>query len=296
MTGQLLVPNPKLPLIVISGPTASGKSALALELAERYNGEIICADSRTVYRGMDIGTAKPTEADQARVPHHLLDVVNPDVRFTAADFQHLARVAIQDIRRRGGIPFVVGGTGLYIDGLVLDYEFGNDANPTMRSVLEQSSIDQLQAMIKNQHMVMPENSKNKRYLIRALEQDGINKNRTATIDKNTLVVAITASKHELDERIRSRAVEMFQNGVIEEAKRLSEQFGWDSESMTGNIYPIIRKYLEHDITLDQAIEQFIVRDRHLAKRQITWLKRHDFVQWLTLDEAREAIARVLLTV
>lgn len=296
MTGQLLVPNPKLPLIVISGPTASGKSALALELAERYNGEIICADSRTVYRGMDIGTAKPTEADQARVPHHLLDVVNPDVRFTAADFQHLARVAIQDIRRRGGIPFVVGGTGLYIDGLVLDYEFGNDANPTMRSVLEQSSIDQLQAMIKNQHMVMPENSKNKRYLIRALEQDGINKNRTATIDKNTLVVAITASKHELDERIRSRAVEMFQNGVIEEAKRLSEQFGWDSESMTGNIYPIIRKYLEHDITLDQAIEQSIVRDRHLAKRQITWLKRHDFVQWLTLDEAREAIARVLLTV
>lgn len=296
MTGQLLVPNPKLPLIVISGPTASGKSALALELAERYNGEIICADSRTVYRGMDIGTAKPTEADQARVPHHLLDLVNPDVRFTAADFQHLARVAIQDIRRRGGIPFVVGGTGLYIDGLVLDYEFGNDANPTMRSVLEQSSIDQLQAMIKNQHMVMPENSKNKRYLIRALEQDGINKNRTATIDKNTLVVAITASKHELDERIRSRAVEMFQNGVIEEAKRLSEQFGWDSESMTGNIYPIIRKYLEHDITLDQAIEQFIVRDRHLAKRQITWLKRHDFVQWLTLDEAREAIARVLLTV
>lgn len=296
MTGQLLVPNPKLPLIVISGPTASGKSALALELAERYNGEIICADSRTVYRGMDIGTAKPTEADQARVPHHLLDVVNPDVRFTAADFQHLARVAIQDIRRRGGIPFVVGGTGLYIDGLVLDYEFGNDANPTMRSVLEQSSIDQLQAMIKNQHMVMPENSKNKRYLIRALEQDGINKNRMATIDKNTLVVAITASKHELDERIRSRAVEMFQNGVIEEAKRLSEQFGWDSESMTGNIYPIIRKYLEHDITLDQAIEQSIVRDRHLAKRQITWLKRHDFVQWLTLDEAREAIARVLLTV
>lgn len=276
-------------LIVITGPTASGKSALALDLAERYHGEIICADSRTVYRGMNIGTAKPSDEDQQRVPHHLLDVADPDEVFTAADFQRLARKAIDEIRARGRIPFVVGGTGLYIDGLVLDYQFGPMQDSGRRHELEQLSTTQLQELIKKQHILEPHNRDNKRYLIRALEQGGINANRGETVQDDTYVVAIATDKAELEQRIRARADVMFDDGIVEEAERLAAQFGWHHESMSGNIYPIIKRVVDGEISPNEAKELFIIKDRQLAKKQVTWLKRHDFVRWLTLDEARAYI-------
>ncbi len=280
-------------LMVIAGPTASGKSALALELAERYGGEIICADSRTVYRGMDIGTAKPTQEDQARVPHHLLDVVDPDERFTAADFQRMARVAIDDIRRRGRVPFVVGGTGLYIDGLVLDYKFGPDADARRRQELEKLNTAQLHALLNTHRISPPYNRDNKRHLVRTLEQGGINTNRGENVSKNTYVVAIATEKTELDRRITARANEIFAGPIIDEAKSLALRYGWDHESMSGNIYPIIKRYFDGEITLEKAKELFIIKDRRLAKRQVTWLKRHDFVRWLPLDEARTYLEGVL---
>jgi tRNA dimethylallyltransferase len=273
-------------LIVIAGPTASGKSALALELAERYNGEIICADSRTIYRGMDIGTAKPSREDQARVPHHLLDVVDPDERYTAADFQTQARQVITEIRQRGHIPFVVGGTGLYIDGLILDYSFGPVVGSTQRAKLEHQTVEELQEMLKKQRIPLPHNHNNKRYLVRALEQGGVNTNRGKTPPDLTIVVAIATEKAQLDERIRTRAQEIFGSGIVDEAKALALRYGWDHESMTGNIYPIVKQYLDNEISLEQAKERFIIKDRQLAKRQVTWLKRHDFVKWLTIEDAR----------
>ena len=197
------------PLIVITGPTASGKSALALELAERYNGEIICGDSRTVYKGMDIGTAKPSIEDQNRVPHHLLDVVTPDERFTAADFQTLAQEAIHNIRSRGKIPFVVGGTGLYIDGLILDYEFGNDADVELRKKREQMTTDELLVELKKQQIEVPHNHDNKRHLVRALEQGTINRNRSNIPQNGVFVVAIATEKTELYGRISKRADEIW---------------------------------------------------------------------------------------
>ena len=288
-----LIPHPAPLLLVITGPTASGKSALALDLAERYGGEIICADSRTVYRGMDIGTAKPTLADQARVPHHLLDVANPDERFTAADFQRLARQSIVEIRDRGAIPFIVGGTGLYIDGVILDYKFGADADHDQRRKYEAMSVDQIIELLKKQHISIPHNHHNKRHLIRALEQGGINDNRGNRPSKNIIVVAIATDKHELEKRIIQRTEEIFADGIIKETTRLMSLYGSDHESMSGNIYPIIHQYIDDEISLDRAKELFIIKDRQLAKRQITWLKRHDFVRWLTLDEAREHIMRII---
>lgn len=160
----------KAPLIVITGPTASGKSGLALELAEELNGEIICADSRTIYKGMDIGTAKPTLAEQKRVRHWLIDMVEPGERFTAADFQKHALTAIDDIRLRSKIPFLVGGSGLYIDAVILGFNFASDADTVRRTELEKMTIEQLQALITKQQLTMPENSKNKRYLIRCIEK------------------------------------------------------------------------------------------------------------------------------
>lgn len=282
------------PLIVITGPTASGKSGLALELAERYNGEIICADSRTVYRGMDIGTAKPTAADQARAPHHLLDVVKPGERFTAGEFQRLALQAIADIRARGHVPFLVGGTGLYIDGVVLNYAFDDTPiDETDRKDLESRPVEELQLLLKKHHIDLPTNSSNKRHLIRAWEQRGINISRQESPNENTYVVAITADISKLEHQIRKRATAMFADGVLDEAHSLGKKYGWESEAMTGNIYPILHQVIDGVLSVSDAVEQIVIRDRQLAKRQITWLKRHDYVRWCSLDEARNYISGIL---
>ena len=280
-------------LVVVTGPTASGKTALALDLAERFQGEIICADSRTVYRGMDIGTAKPTLEEQRRVPHHLLDVVDPNERFTAADFQRLANLAIRDIRVRGRIPFVVGGTGLYVDGLVLGYRFGPAADAAQRSEWERLTIEQLQALLKKLHIDTPHNRHNKRHLIRALEQRGINRNRGEKPCENVIVVAISTEKDELETRIRKRADTMFASGIVDEAVSLARRYGWDHEALTGNIYPIVRRVVDGQITIDDAKELFIIKDRQLVKKQLTWLKRHNYVNCLTINEAREYLSHLL---
>lgn len=279
------------PLIVITGPTASGKTGLALELAERYGGEIICADSRTIYKGMDIGTAKPTAAEQARVPHHLLDIVEPGEIFTAKDFQAAAFQALADIRARGKVPLLVGGTGLYIDAVVLEYEWPEQAQT--RDGLEALSIDELQAMLKKQHIALPVNMTNKRHLINSLVRGGVSGKARELPREETVVVAIATDKQILNDRIRMRAIEMFQTGVINEAKQLAEQYGWGSEAMSSNIYPIIRRIVEGELTETEAIEIFIKKDRQLAKRQMTWLKRHTFVQWLSLKDARAYIETTL---
>lgn len=286
MTGRTI------PLVVITGPTASGKTGLALELAEKFGGEIICADSRTVYRGMDIGTAKPSAQDQARVPHHLLDVVNPNERFTVHDFQLLAKKAVVEIITRGNIPFLVGGTGLYIDSVVLDYDFPSD-DDELRHSLSGKTTEELQAMIKKLHISMPQNLQNKRHLVQALVASGRKPTANTTPDAATHVVAIATDKATLGDRIAARADEIFESGVLDEARRLGEQYGWESEAMTGNIYPILREVLEGRMSQAEATERSVIRDRQLTKRQITWLKRHDFVQWLDLDDARVYIDELL---
>lgn len=281
------------PLIVITGPTASGKTGLAIKLAERWGGEIVCADSRTIYKGMDIGTAKPTAADQARVPHHLLDVAEPSQSFTLADFQTQARAAIDDIRCRGKVPFLVGGTGLYIDSIILDYQLSGPPNEQLRQRLSAMDIDQLQQLIVHKKFTMPENPLNKRQLVRVIEQAGVNTKRRRYPEKNTIVVAITTDKSTLDVRIRQRAMAMFEAGVLREARLLGDKYGWDSEAMTGNIYPILRQVIDRELTEQEAIERFVIRDRQLVKRQLTWLRRHDFVVWKTLEDAEKYLESIL---
>ncbi len=279
-------------LIVITGPTASGKTTLAIELAQKFNGEIVCADSRTVYRGMDVGTAKPTPKQQAMVPHHLLDVVDPDELYTVSMFQEQARAAIADIRSRGKLPFLVGGSGLYIDSVILNYQFGVEATKE-RHVYTEMNIDELLSLLKKLHILIPENSRNKRYLIRALEQGTINTNRLDTPQSDTVVVAIATEKAERDEHISSRIDEMFKGPILKEAEALALRYGWDHESMTGNVYPLARQVLEGAVSINDAKRLAIIKDRQLAKRQITWLKRHDFVRWLSLEEARTYLLSVL---
>ncbi len=281
------------PLIVIVGPTASGKTALAIDLAKKYNGEIICADSRTVYKYMDIGTAKPTHEERAVVPHWGLDLIEPNQRFTASDFQGYAYEKINDIRARGKVPFLVGGTGLYIDAVVFSFQFGSDYSEKLREQLDKMSINELKKYCNDNGIELPENENNKRYLVRAVEQRTINKNRQQSPLHNTYIVGITTDKAQLRTRIEQRTEQLFANGVVEEAITLGNKYGWTTEAMTGNIYSLMQKYLRGDYDISELKMKFMTRDWQLAKRQMTWFKRNKFIQWHTLHNAKTYISRIL---
>ncbi|USN96435.1 MAG: tRNA dimethylallyltransferase [Candidatus Nomurabacteria bacterium] len=281
------------PLVVIVGPTASGKTSLAIELAEQFNGEVICADSRTVYKGMDIGTAKPTDEERAKIPHWGLDLVEPDQRYTAAEFKKYAENKIREIRDRGNIPFLVGGSGLYVDAVLFDYQFGEPADMEVRQELEALSVEDLQLRCNTDGIELPRNYMNKRHLIRAIEQKGLNDKRRSKPTKGSIVIGVSTDIAELKKRIKQRADVMFEEGVLREAEHLGNKFGWDHESMTGNIYPLCRAYLEGSMNLEEVKEKFIVQDGRLAKKQLTWMRRNQFILWLPLEEARKSIASLL---
>jgi len=276
----------ELPLVVIVGPTASGKTSLAIELAEKHGGEIICADSRTIYKGMDIGTAKPTPAEQARVPHWGLDLVEPGESFSAAAFKDYTLRKIQEVRERHRIPFLVGGSGLYVDAVMFDYQFSSPSDLVRRQELEALSLQELQKYCTENNIILPENSKNKRYVIRAIERNGVLPKRRPEPINKSIIVGIATDRDILRQRIKNRAEQIFDDNVVEEATLLGEKYGWNNEAMTGNIYPLIRQYLGKEITFDQMKEKFATADWRLAKRQLTWLRRNPYIQWLNLEEAR----------
>lgn len=281
------------PLIIIVGPTASGKTSLAVDLAKRYNGEIICADSRTVYKGMDIGTAKPTSVEQDNVPHWGLDLVEPGDHFSAADFKKYADGKIAEIRERGHIPFLVGGSGLYVDAVVFNYQFGLPADKNLRKKLESMTINELYKYCHKNNVSLPENDQNKRYVIRAIERNNTATTRDSEPLSTSIIVGIATDRDELRSRIQQRSEQIFDDGVVEEATMLGKKYGWDNEAMTGNVYPLVHDYLDNKITFDEMKERSVVQDWHLAKRQLTWLRRNSFIEWLSLKEARSYLMSLL---
>ena len=267
------------PLIVIIGETASGKTALALELAERFNGEIICADSRTVYRYMDIGTAKPTPEERARIPHHLLDVVAPDQSFSAAAFQRLANEAIDDILNRGKLPIMVGGTGLYIDAVLFDFKFRAPANAELRQELSELSVEELQERIIETGLELPENDRNPRHLMRVIATNG-ELAEHKPLRENTLVIGLKIDREILRERVEARADAMVAGGFVDELQSLVDAYGWNAPALQAPGYKAFRGYLEGTISLDDAKALFATNDLQLAKRQRTWFKRNNSIQWI----------------
>ncbi len=279
-------------LIIITGSTASGKTALAIKLAKQFNGEIISADSRAIYRGIDIASAKPSLEEREGVPHWGFDLAEPDQIFTAADFKEYAFEKISEIHSRGKIPFLVGGTGLYIDAVLYDYDFAGEPDEELRAELNSKSIEELQAVIEQAKIEMPENSKNKRYLIRAIEKSKKHKRNSGKKHNgfNSIVVGITTERDELRTRIFARNEQFFSSGIIEEAQKMAQKYGWQSEAMTTNAYPLIRDFLDENLTKEELIEKMSVRDWRLAKRQITFMKRNKDINWLTLAEAEQYIS------
>lgn len=272
------------PLLVIVGETASGKSALAINLAQRLNGEIICADSWTVRREVTIGTAKPTAQQQALVRHHLLDIVDPCGDFTAAVFKRLANDKIKEITLRGKLPIMVGGTGLYIDGVLFNFNFLPAGDRAERVVLNQLSVDQLQAKIAQQGLDMGDiDKRNKRRLIRLLETNGALQQRQP-LRANTLILGLQTDREILALRITERVDAMLAAGLESEVDNLQQQYGWDCEALKGVGYSQWQPYF---LGQKSAAELIATRQRilkatlDLAKRQRTWFKRNKSIHWLT---------------
>ena len=282
-----------LPLVVVAGPTASGKTSLAISLAKQFDGEVISADSRAIYAGMDIGSAKPSVEERQGVVHWGFDLVEPGQRFTAADFKLYAEQKIAEIRSRSKLPILVGGTGLYVDAVIFDYQFGEAGNQDRRQELERMSVEELQEYCFKHNINLPENNKNKRYLVRAIEQKGINHRRRKDIIDNTIVVGISTDRDMLRAKIKLRAEQMLTNGVVEEATLLGEKYGWDNEAMTGNFYPLIKLYLSGEIAEDEMIDKFTTLDWRLAKRQITWLKRNPHIYWGSAEQLQAYVTALI---
>ena len=255
-----------------------------MRIAAEFGGEIICADSRTIYKGMDIGTAKPSLEDQSAVPHWGLDLVEPGTKFSAADFKYYAQQAIADIRGRGKIPMIVGGTGLYVDGVIFDYDFVK-TDPELRKSLEALSLEELIMHCRNNNITLPENQQNRRHVIRAIERKNVSSKRLEAPLANTIVVGIATEDDELRRRIDARSEQLFENGMVEEAKKLGKKYGWESEAMTGNIYRLVKQFIDGEFDADELRRRNAIADWQLAKRQRTWLKRNPFIHWATLDDA-----------
>jgi tRNA dimethylallyltransferase len=275
------------------GPTASGKTALALELAERYNGEIIAADSRTVYKGMDIGTAKPTEDEQRRVRHHLLDVVTPDVSFTVADFQRLAQEAIADITSRGKLPILVGGSGLYIDAVIYNFSFRGGPDLEQREVLQNASAEELQHLLHERGIALPANERNPRHLIRTLEANGAAP-RQDQLRVHTLVLGLDPGREVLQEKIARRVDTMVAAGFAREVQELAERYGWNATALQAPGYRAFRSYLERATSLEEAKRLFVQNDLQYAKRQKTWFRRNEDIYWISKTAEAVGLVTTLL--
>jgi tRNA dimethylallyltransferase len=270
------------PLLVIVGQTASGKSGLAIELAVRLNGEIICADSWTVRKGLDIGTAKPTLKEQQLVPHHLLNIVDPNEDFSAAVFKGLAETKIAEITSRGALPILVGGTGLYIDGLLYNYGFLPEGSDTERSELNNLKIDALLARIYQAgYDVEGIDTRNKRRLIRLLETGGKLPTKQV-LRSNSLIIGLRLSADELQTRIVSRVDMMISSGLEQEVRELIEDFGWECEGLKGIGYREWQPYFEDQINISELRQSIIRSTRDLAKRQATWFKRNKSIHWFDI--------------
>jgi tRNA dimethylallyltransferase len=270
-------------LLAIVGPTASGKSALAMEVARLVPAEIIAADSRTIYKGMDIGTAKPAAKEQKIVPHWGLDLLEPGVAFSAHDFQLYAKAKIKEVKERKKLPLLVGGSGLYIDSVVYDFEF-TDSVTNERQSLENLSLEELQQVILSQKLPMPENKLNKRHLVRTIERRG-QRGSKKVLAPGTLIIGLMPTDEVLKTNIGKRAKAIFVGGIIEEAKELLDKYGEQAILATGGIvYKICIRVIKGEISEQTATTFFRTADWQYARRQKTWFKKNNDIVWFTDKE------------
>ena len=285
----------KQKILVLIGPTAVGKTELSLLLAEEFKAEIISADSMQVYRGMDIGTAKPTPAERRRVPHHLLDVVDPDESFNVADYVDLAEQVLSELKAQGTTPLLTGGTGLYVDALLQGFLFPDaPADPKIRQELEEQAERDPQSLHRELQRVDPVSAQRMhpndlRRIIRALEVYRRTGEPISLLQQkreqqkrpyDPLYVGLTRERQELYERINRRVDLMLEQGLVEEVAGLLEKYPSQPTALQALGYKEIAMYLRGEMSLEEAVELLKRDTRRYAKRQLSWFRRNKRIHWL----------------
>lgn len=297
-------------VIVICGPTASGKTALSIELAKKINGEIISSDSMQIYKDMTIGTAKPTPEEMQGIKHYLIDFVSPDERYSVADYKRDAKKAIKEIIQKGKTPIIVGGTGLYVDSLIYEIEYPNiEFDEEYRKSLENQVEEKgLEELYKKAQEIDPEAvekiSKNdKKRILRILEiyhATGKNKteqekeSRKKEVEYDYTVYALNWEREKLYERINKRVDIMIEQGLIEEVKEIYEKYDKFSTAMQGLGYKEVVQYLEREITKEEMIEKIKQETRRYAKRQLTWFRKNKQTIWLNAQDEIQNNIQIIL--
>ncbi len=298
-------------IIVIVGPTASGKTALSIELAKKINGEIISADSMQIYKDMNIGSAKPTIEEMQGIKHYMLDIADPNYRFSVAEYKEKAEKAIEEILQKGETPIIVGGTGLYVNSLIYaikyqEIEFDeNYRNKLMEIAQTNEGLNELYLEAKKiDEKAMEKISPNdKKRIIRVLEifhSTGKNKtqqeieSRKFDVKYDYKVYGLNTKREYLYERINKRVDIMIESGLIEEVQNLLKKYKEFPTSMQAIGYKEIVEYLQNKISKDEAIEKIKQETRRYAKRQITWFKRIQNIKWLECQEDIQTNVDIIL--
>lgn len=291
-------------ILILSGPTGIGKTAISLKLAKELNGEIISSDSMQIYKYMDVGSAKISKEEMQGIPHHLINVVEPNEEFSVAKFKTLAEEAIEDICKREKYPIIVGGTGLYINSLIFNYSFtgtykDNDYRKSLEALANEKGKEFVHDLLKDRDV----DSYNKLYpndlkrVIRALEVYKLSGKTIGELNKeqdiydvpyNIHYYVLNMDRDKLYERINKRVDEMISSGLIEEVINLKEK-GYNSnmQSMKGIGYKEILYYLDNKISLEEAINMIKQGSRNYAKRQLTWFRKDNRTKWINKDNLTE---------
>lgn len=297
-------------VIVICGPTASGKTALSIELAKQLKGEIVSCDSMQIYKDMDIGTAKPTIEEMQGIKHYLIDYISPDIRYSVADYKKDAKQAIKDIIDKGKVPIVVGGTGLYIDSLIYEIEYQNiEFDEKYREFLEKRvKKEGLQVLYEEAKKIdeiaikkiSPNDQKRILRILEIYNATGKNKteqeieSRKKELEYDYHVYALNWDRELLYERINKRVDIMIEQGLIEEVKMIYEKYNKFPTAMQGLGYKEIVEYIEGKTTKEEAIEKIKMETRRYAKRQITWFKKNKQTIWLDGQEKIQNNIKIIL--
>ncbi len=289
---------------VVAGPTATGKTALAVELARHTDGEVVSADSMQIYRDMDIGTAKPTLEERGGIAHHMIDIVWPNEEFSAAEYQRLAKRCIEDILSRGKTPIIAGGTGLYINSIthLLDFS-APKGDEALREELNGMQSDRLYAMLQQLDAAAAErvHPNNKRRVVRAIEiaktggQAAEYDFERGSDEYHFCITGLSfPAREQLYDHINKRVDAMMKGGLLAEAEYLYKKYSADCASMQAIGYKEFAGYIEGDCTLDEVAEHIKRNTRRFAKRQLTWFKRDARIVWQDAGEGATAIAQKIL--